>query len=51
MMLADKLYPKSNISLHKIFKNITISNMKSAFLVKQKVRQSDEDTFSEECMA
>ena len=29
MMLADKLYPKSNISLHK--KNITISNMKSDF--------------------
>jgi hypothetical protein len=27
MMLADKLYPKSNISLHK--KNITISNMNS----------------------
>jgi hypothetical protein len=27
MMLADKLYPKSNISIHK--KNITISNMNS----------------------
>jgi hypothetical protein len=35
MMLADKLYPKSNISLHK--KTITISNMKSAFLVNRNI--------------
>jgi hypothetical protein len=30
MMLADKLYPKSNISIHK--KNFTISNMNSQLL-------------------
>ena len=40
MMLADKLYPKSNISLHK--KNITISNMKSAFLSETEISVSSQ---------